>query len=47
MIDYMSDPHEKEATASKNSGKIVSCTYCGASNPITVMLCGNCGKKIQ
>jgi hypothetical protein len=42
----MSDPHEKEATASKSSEKYVSCSYCGASNPNVSTLCGNCGKKI-
>ena len=47
MINYMSDPHQKEATASKNSEKYVSCSYCGASNPNIAMLCDSCGKKIR
>jgi len=47
MIDCISDPHEKEATASKNSEKYEPCNYCGASNPNTNTLCGNCGKKIH
>jgi ribosomal protein L40E len=47
MIGYMSDPNEKEATASKSSEKYESCSYCGASNPNVSTLCGNCGRKIQ
>jgi ribosomal protein L40E len=47
MFDYMSDPHEKEAMSSKRLDKFVSCNYCGAINPTTAMLCGDCGKKIQ
>jgi len=43
----MSDPHEKEVTASKTSEKYRSCSYCGASNPNIATLCSNCGKKIQ